>query len=372
MEQQVCACGCGNPVASHDGKGRPSKYFKPRCRKRAQRIREASGNVTKIDDDVTKIRNTIIQGDALEVLKQLPDQCVQCCVTSPPYYALRDYGAHGQIGLEKTSQAYIERLVAVFREVRRLLCDTGVLWLNIGDSYTGSGKGGSGRYEGEGMTHASGTPSTRLPGVKPKDLMMIPARLALALQEDDWWLRSDVIWHKLNAMPESVGDRPTSAHEHLFLLAKSERYFYDADAIREPAKEWAGAAGTFARSHGKNTLVSVPGQTYASHRDNREDRVPPGRNKRNVWSIASQPYSGAHFAVMPPKLAEPCILAGSRPGDVVLDPFMGSGTVAMVAKQQGRSYMGIELNPDYIRLAEDRLASVPLSLWQAGSSEEVG
>lgn len=449
MIQQIqgfpCACGCGQTVFPNVGKGRPERYFSPTCRVRAHRKRKS--DVTKIETDVTKIRNTIIQGDALAVLPQLPDAFVQCCVTSPPYWNLRDYGVPGQIGLEETPQAYVEKLVSVFREVRRVLREDGALWLNLGDSYIGSGKGGGGSYENDGMTYAAGTCRTKSPGFKPKNLVGIPWRVAMALQEDGWILRSDVIWHKTNAMPESCQDRPTSAHEHLFLLVKSERYFYDAMAIREPAKEWTGSAGTFARSHGKNTQVSVPGQAYASHRDNREDRVPLGRNKRNVWSIASQPYSGAHFATMPPKLVEPCILAGSalqacehcgapwksvivkgpkapeptdrhpkkrlEPGQsghadkgnmgfrasrlsgqemaawralhpdrcegyqptctclqtvgtgrcLVLDPFAGSGTVLAVAKQLGRRYLGIELNPAYIGLAQDRLASVQPSLW---------
>lgn len=359
MEQQTCACGCGRSVFSHDGKGRPGLYFNAACRKRAERQRKAY---------VTKIRDTIIQGDALEILKQLPDGCVQCCVTSPPYYALRDYGVLGQIGLEKTSQAYIERLVAVFREVRRLLRDDGLLWLNIGDSYAGSGKGGGGSFEHEGMTHAAGTPLTKSPGFKPKDLMMIPARVAIALQEDGWYLRSDIIWHKPTAMPEPVRDRPTRAHEYLFLFTKQGRYYYDAQAVLEPAVSTHPSGNGFKR----DARLSYQNADGTARGNDAQWQVTSSRNRRSVWSINTVPYPGAHFAVMPMKLVEPCILAGSRPGDVILDPFMGSGTVALVAKQQGRSYLGVELNPAYVKLAEERLASVPSSLWSAISAEEVG
>ncbi len=458
MIQQIqgfpCACGCAQEVTPHEGKGRPEQYFSPACRVRAHRKRKS--DVTKIEMDVTKIRNTIIQGDALAILSSIPTGLVQCCITSPPYYGLRDYGVAGQIGLEETPEMYIENLLKVFREVRRVLRPDGTLWLNMGDSYSSGSVGRVDSWnvcsiDGRKVTaKQQGKPRFRevAAGFKPKDLMMIPARLVIALQQDGWYLRSDIIWHKTNAMPESVGDRPTNAHEHLFLLAKSERYFYDATAIREPAQEWAGSAGTFARQGGKNTKLSIPGQTYASHRDNREDRVPPGRNKRNVWAIASQPYAGAHFAVMPSKLIEPCIQAGSafqacercgmpwkpiivkgpkapepedrsphkrlEPGQasslshgnigfrasrlsgqelaewqalhpdrcdgyqpsctcsetkgtgrcVVLDPFAGSGTTLAVAKQFGRDYLGIELNPEYISLAHDRLDSAQPSLWQ--------
>jgi DNA modification methylase len=313
------------------------------------------------------MRNVIVQGDALAVLRALPAEHVQCVVTSPPYYGLRDYGVDGQIGLEETPAAYVAKLVEVFREVKRVLRSDGVAWVNLGDSYASQ----AGQQVDQSNTSRNGTQQgawngkSRKPpqGLTPKNLLGIPWRVAFALQDDGWILRSDVIWHKPNAMPESVTDRPTSAHEHVFLLAKSERYYYDADALREDGKAWAGSAGTFARKEGKATHLTIPGQSKVSHRGERDDRVPVGRNKRNVWTIASQPYSEAHFATMPPKLVEPCVLAGSRPGDIVLDPFMGAGTVALVALQHHRDYLGIELNPAYVELARDRIATVQPHLW---------
>jgi DNA modification methylase len=329
-------------------------------------MREASSvDVTKITGDVTKLRNTIIQGDTLEVLKQLPDAFVQCCVTSPPYYALRDYGVDGQIGREETPKRYIERLVAVFREVRRVLRADGVLWLNIGDTYANDVEQGghsSGKHQKELHQMVRLRRFTGLPG---KNLLGIPWRLALALQADGWYLRCDIIWSKVNALPESVKDRPTRAHEYLFLLSKSARYFYDADAIREPLITESNKRWKSREPWGKLAQLTPVGEGI------REWNHPMGRNKRSVWTINTQPFPQAHFAVMPPKLVEPCILAGSRIGNVVLDPFMGSGTVAMVAKQQGRSYLGIELNPDYVRLAEERLAGIPFSIWQEMSWQEI-
>jgi DNA modification methylase len=312
------------------------------------------------------LSNIILHGDALAMLKTLPDRYVQCVVTSPPYYGLRDYGVSEQIGLEETPQAYIEKLVSVFREVRRVLKDDGVLWLNIGDSYASQ----AGPQVDQSHTSRTGAQngawsgkSRRVPiGLKNKDLMMIPARVAIALQEDGWWLRSDCIWYKPTAMPESVLDRPTTAHEHIFLLAKNEHYHYDADSIREPhvtesnirdrAKEGVWASGALLTPIGKGM---------------REWNSPQGRNKRTVWTVAAQPYPEAHFATMPPKLVEPCILAGSRAGDIVLDPFMGAGTVALVALQYQRQYLGIELNADYIQLANERIAVVQPRLWTAES-----
>lgn len=318
--------------------------------------------------------NTILQGDALAMLRTLPPESVQCVVTSPPYYGLRDYGAAGQIGLEETPAAYVAKLVEVFREVRRVLKDDGTLWLNLGDTYanstrqTGRNDGGYGcassNFHGMAKEYTKTKVKTKI-SLKPKNLLGIPWRVAFALQDDGWILRSDIIWHKNNPMPESVTDRPTKSHEYLFLLAKSERYYYCADAIREAAPLRTGNDGTFARKNGKSTHLIIPGQGHAIHRDDRNDRVPPGRNKRTVWTIATYPYPGAHFAVMPPNLVEPCILAGSRPGDVVLDPFSGSGTVAMVSVQAGRQYLGIELNPTYIELARKRLSTVQVDLWQA-------
>ncbi len=288
---------------------------------------------------------TLYTGDVLAVLREMEAESAHCVVTSPPYYALRDYGVPGQIGLEENPEAYIAKMVEVFREVRRVLRSDGTLWLNIGDSYAGSGKGPSGNIQGEASCgvrirsvhgesgHTSGV--TPPEGYKAKDLMGIPWMLAFALRADGWYLRSDIIWSKPNPMPESVTDRPTKAHEYLFLLSRSARYFYDAEAIREPAQIWTGQAATFDRDHGKATENLVPGQTHAQHRvrkpagwdtgagahgsvhrDGRAKEIeyteggPAGRNRRTVWTIATEPYPEAHFATFPRKLVQPCILAG--------------------------------------------------------------
>lgn len=358
-----CLCGCGRDVSQHEGKGRPGRYYDGACRVRVHRSKQA---VTKLEDNeacsVTKITNSILCGDALETLKRLPEQSVQMCVTSPPYYGLRNYGIDGQIGLEESPSDYIEKLVQVFREVRRVLKDDGTLWLNLGDSYAGSGKGGQSEEKRSVHWQPTYTNKWHIPGgFKQKDLMMIPARVAMALQSDGWYLRSDIVWSKGNAMPESVIDRPTKSYEHLFLLAKSQQYYYDIDAIREPlitssnvrdrAKEGGWASGA---------LLTPIGEGL------REWNHPNGRNKRDVWTVNTQPCPEAHFAVMPAKLVEPCILAGSRTGDIVLDPFMGAGTVAMVALQHNRQYIGIELNPEYIQIANKRIATVQPVLWSSG------
>ena len=266
----------------------------------------------------------------------LPAKSIQCCVTSPPYYGLRDYGNAAQIGIESSPAAYVEKLVAVFREVWRVLADDGVLWLNLGDTYAGSNRGVMGD------------------GLKPKDLIGIPWRVAFALQDDGWTFRSDIIWAKPNAMPESVTDRPTKAHEYLFLLTKQAKYYYDADAIKEPSTGQTGAAASFKRTT-KDHLI--PNQSAVQHRNERPETIDTGtRNKRSVWTIATKPYKGAHFATMPPALVEPCILAGSRKGDTILDPFAGSSTVGKVALQYERNYIGIDLNPSYIELSKERIA----------------
>jgi DNA modification methylase len=315
--------------------------------------------------------DTILPGDALSVLQTLPDGIVQTCITSPPYYALRDYGIEGQIGLENTPNEYVARLVEVFREVRRVLRNDGTLWLNLGDSYVGykgekynqSQHRGTGEYSPVPMCHEIGTPHTT--GLGAKQLLGIPWRVAFALQGDGWILRSDIIWHKSNAMPESVKDRPTKSHEYLFLLSKSERYYYDYTAILEPQvttserhyakriKQEHKHVAAFGTDSWARTKVGFKNMEYN----------PNGRNKRSVWTVSTVGYPGAHFATFPPKLVEPCILAGSRPGDLVLDPFAGAGTTLLVAKQQGRSYLGVELNPEYITLAEKRLSSQP-GLWE--------
>jgi len=283
---------------------------------------------------------------------------VQTCVTSPPYFGLRDYGHAGQIGLEQTPDEYIAAMVEVFRCVRDVLADDGTLWLNIGDSYAAnrsyqvpSTKGGLKHSDSQ----SAGAKGSKVPeGLKPKDLIGIPWMLAFALRADGWYLRQDIIWHKPNPMPESVRDRCTKAHEYIFLLSKSERYYFDSEAMKEPAVRAGDKAGGSKYSsadadvalggrHTAATLAGVVSQT---------------RNRRSVWTVATRPYKGAHFATFPPALIEPCILAGSRTGDIVLDPFMGSGTTAQVALQHGRAYLGCELNPDYKDLQDQRISQV--------------
>lgn len=305
----------------------------------------------------------IRQGDALEVLKTIPDESVHCCVTSPPYYGLRDYGVGGQIGLEDTPEKYVGKLVQVFREVRRVLRDDGTLWLNLGDSYNGSG-GAGGDYSPGGLKEGQPKyPGRRIKGLKPKDLIGIPWMIAFALRSDGWYLRSDIIWHKPNCMPESVTDRPTKAHEYIFLLSKSQRYYYDADAIREPVmSELTQQKVSFKRNNSKRERA-IPGQKYGTHRPNRNDTpVRDTRNKRSVWTVATKPFPKAHFATFPLKLIEPCILAGCPAGGTVLDPFVGSGTTLLVATQYHRKSIGIELNPEYIEIAKQRLSQIQLKI----------
>jgi len=273
-------------------------------------------------------------GDALELAKSLTENSVQCIVTSPPYWNLRDYGVDGQWGQETDYQEHISRLVALFSELRKSLKDDGVLWINYGDCYASAGGRGNGTnlHGGLDSQRASCNQKSKLGnGLKPKDLVGMPWRIALALQNDGWWLRQDIIWHKPNAMPESVTDRCTNAHEYLFMLTKSARYYYDAEAIKEPAK-WD-----------KMTTA----QQYSGM-----------RNKRSVWTIPTHPYSGAHFAAFPPLLIEPCILSCSKRGDVVLDPFAGSGTTLAVADKHGREWIGFEINPSYEPLIRKRIDAV--------------
>lgn len=315
----------------------------------------------------------ILVGDALEVMRGLPAERFQTCVTSPPYFGLRDYGVAGQIGLEETPDAYVARLVEVFREVRRLLRDDGTLWLNIGDTYamTTRGRGGlslSKAFHGTAERGGKGVPGQRLAdrravipsGCKPKDLLMIPAMVALALRADGWWLRSEIVWHKPNPMPESIRDRPTQAHEKVFLLTKSARYYYDADAIAEPFE-----TDPKERYEQRARITGRGDQGFAGSRGNDRDRsggfpAPSSgmRNARNVWRIATRPSGVAHFATMPPDLVERCVKAGSRPGDAVLDPFFGAGTTGAVAQRLGRSCTGIELNADYAEIARARVAAL--------------
>ena len=358
-------------------------------------------------------------GDSIEMLRTLPDSSVHCCVTSPPYWNLRDYGHAGQIGLEDSPEEYVARMVAVFREVRRVLREDGTCWVNLGDSYAGGGKGGGGSFEEE---RPGWTARGRIDGhgLKPKDLVGIPWRVAFALQADGWYLRQDIIWHKPNPMPESVRDRCTKAHEYVFLLAKGPRYYYDAEAVseaavcdRKPGRKITDTRETHGTGGGNAGINALLARYH-------EGNAPTTRNRRSVWKIATKPYKGAHFAVMPPALVEPCVLAGcpeeccskcgsgfvrdveksrrpTRPGadtkvtgdkmtdgnrdpqrhvtttttvgwkpsckcnscattlGVVLDPFAGSGTTLAVAIANGRRGIGIELNPEYIELANKRI-----------------
>lgn len=306
----------------------------------------------------------ILCGDALEMLRTLPDNSVHCCVTSPPYYALRDYGVDGQIGREDTPAQYVARLTDVFSEVRRVLRPSGTLWLNIADTYAGKGNQGDSvdpKYP-NGRTGQTVAINRRVEGCKAKDMIGIPWMLAFALRDSGWYLRSDIIWMKANSMPESCKDRPSRCYEHVFLLTKSRSYYYDAAAIAEPVAE--STPMRMRRKFGKNKYsAGIPGQAHQHLNDYRpngyaEEDIPLLRNKRDVWQINSVPYKGAHFAAYPPKLVETCLLAGCPQDGIVLDPFLGSGTTAAVAKQMGRHYIGIELNPDYCELAKQRIGGV--------------
>jgi DNA modification methylase len=353
-------------------------------------------------------------GDCRDLLRQMPDGCVQTCVTSPPYWGLRSYLPDGheqkcnELGLEQTPDAYVTNMVDVFREVRRALADDGTLWLNLGDSYAGSrsgpqgesgemadravtqhrgmqcmtkGKGGDPKHPSKGEGFNDAPNRARQVGLKPKDLVGIPWMVAFALRADGWYLRSDIIWHKRNPLPESITDRPTKAHEYIFLLAKSQTYFYDHEAIKEPAGDWGERDRATARTHqeaafrngdpphrgltgrkssvGKNEEIADPRRDGFNDRWNRavdDGKAPANRNKRSVWTISNKPYGEAHSAVFPPDLIEPCILAGSRPGDLVLDPFFGSGTTGKVAEDNGRLWLGFDLNPAYHELQKKRTA----------------
>ena len=291
----------------------------------------------------------VITGDCRDVLPRLiaAGVRVQTCITSPPYYGLRDYGLPGQIGLEQTMQDYLAALLQVFRLVRELLTDNGTLWLNLGDSYATSRTSGS--------------------NLPPKNLMGIPWRLALALQDDGWFLRQDIIWHKRNPLPESVTDRCVRAHEYLFLLSKRERYYFNHEAIREPSRIYgeadADSRASFTRTRGKNTTLRVPGHHDSQHRRDRPPiQATALRNRRSVWSVASVPTRHGHIAPFPPQLVTPCILAGSRPGDCVLDPFSGSGTVAAEANRLGRHWLSIELDGHYAGLHAARTVQPGLAV----------
>ena len=330
------------------------------------------------------MKTEILTGDCRETLKTLPDQSVHCCVTSPPYFGLRDYGHDGQIGLEDSPDAFVSEMVAVFREVRRVLRADGTLWLNLGDSYAGGGgfapdapcnvarremiaEGDckQGTFNLSQRQHARNKSGGIKPQgvIKPKDLVGIPWRVAFALQADGWYLRQDIIWHKPNPMPESVTDRCTKAHEYIFLLSKGPRYYFDAKAISEPCinQNMPGAnmtdtRETYGLGNGGNSGLRDFKARYKT------GDWPTTRNRRSVWTVTTKPYSGAHFATYPPDLIEPCILAGCPKGGTVLDPFGGSGTTAQVAMENNRNAILCELNPEYVQLINHRLAQIQPSL----------
>ncbi|MBU2704131.1 DNA modification methylase [Sporomusaceae bacterium BoRhaA] len=324
----------------------------------------------------------IINDDCIRALRRLSAKSIHCCVTSPPYWGLRDYGVVGQMGLEETPEEYIAKMVQAFREVWRVLRDDGTLWLNLGDSYATGTKAerqqsknpgvGANNLAAQNSVRRIGTPK----GLKTKDLVGIPWMVAFALRADGWYLRSDIIWAKSNPMPESVTDRPTKAHEYIFLLSKSANYYYDAEAIAEPVtkstvkrlnqdvEHQIGSARVLDKTNGNMKAVAprFGGNKYTRDPD-AFYRTKSGniyeyhdkRNKRTVWTVATKPYKEAHFATYPPELIEPCILAGCPVGGIVLDPFVGSGTTLEVAAKLGRNSVGIELNPDYINLIEKRV-----------------
>jgi len=315
------------------------------------------------------LNNIILIGQALQKLKEIPDKYVNTCVTSPSYWGLRDYGSKEQIGLEKTPEEYVNKLVKVFREVRRVLRDDGTLWLNLGDSYSGNGSGPPGKNARVGNTkkgiqYRNHTRNSE--GLKRKDLVGIPWMAAFALRADGWYLRQDIIWHKPNCMPESVKDRCTKAHEYVFLLSKSVKYYYDYEAIKEPVANLnTFRSGVYRNKNKGNSELGrriVPGNNVTGNYPGRDDNGRAcnntnqiTRNKRSVWTVATKPFSGAHFAAFPPDLIKPCILAGSPVDGIVLDPFFGVGTTGIVSLKNGRNYIGIELNPEYAKMAENRI-----------------
>lgn len=326
-----------------------------------QRISTAFAGLTQPLAATTPSSIDIREGDCRGVLKTLPSSSVNCIVTSPPYFGLRDYGVDGQMGLEPLPDEFVAALVGVLHEARRVLRDDGTLWLNLGDSYWTAKGASCGVDPKQGARRGRARPQDRPApdGLKGKDLIGIPWRVAFALQADGWYLRQDIIWHKPNPMPESVRDRCTKAHEYIFLLSKSPKYFFDAEAIKEESVQDAkvfgrgGATG----SRGRQGYAAASGGKQAqAQRDNSGGYGTDGtRNRRSVWTVATKPFAGAHFATFPPELIEPCILAGCPKGGTVLDPFFGAGTTGLVAQRHGRNAIGIELNPEYVRIAKRRL-----------------
>ena len=307
------------------------------------------------------MKNTILFGDCRDTIPTITER-PRMCVTSPPYYGLRDYGGEdSQIGLEQTPEEFINELVKVFKEVKNVLTDDGTCWVNLGDSYynyrPGRGQGLAKQtvsHTKQDLPDVCPRRANRIGGLKEKDLIGIPWMFAFAMRADGWHLRQDIIWHKPNPMPESVRDRCTKSHEYLFLLSKNKKYYYNNEAIKEPVKQdWGTRDRTMGKYHNPGTGLAPHSGLSKSY-----DR----KNKRSVWSITNKPYKGAHFAVFPPDLIEPCILAGSEQGDIILDPFMGSGTTGMVAKKHFRSYIGCELHEDYASLQTDRIDSIPPQL----------
>lgn len=331
--------------------------------------------------------NQIIQGDALTELKKIPDNSIDCVVTSPPYFGLRDYGVRGQSGMEKDPLIYVRGMVKLFRQVRRVLKKDGTVWLNLGDTYANRSRPGLSSPMNRDRRKAGKQKKVKVPaGWKSKDLCGIPWRVALALQKDGWYLRQDIIWHKPNPMPESVNDRCTKSHEYIFLLSKNSRYYFDADAIKEPSTGRAMGNGhnhPGAWGQGDEPRTAVELQTVKHRKMGSADKRIGGsgtglhghsgnklangtiledRNKRSVWSVGTKPFKGAHFATFPEALIEPMILAGCPRGGVCLDPFMGAGTTAIVALKHGRKYLGIDLSKKYIKMANERINAVTLPM----------
>ncbi|MGX1434156.1 DNA modification methylase [Cytobacillus horneckiae] len=320
--------------------------------------------------------NKIYQGHCLDVLKTFPNQSINTVVTSPPYWGLRDYGVNGQIGLETSVQEYISALVDVFREVKRVLRDDGTLWLNLGDAYAGSGRGrnangkgnpGNNHFQSDGQFTGIVSVTKVVEGLKPKDLIGLPWRVAFALQQDGWYLRQDIIWNKPNAMPESVTDRPTKAHEYIFLLSKSPKYYYDHESIKEPAVHGdpnppRGSKGNIGAIQLGRRENKPKGSFNGKYGKEAFRAIRDKRNKRSVWTVTTKPLKEAHFATFPEDLIEPCIIAGAPLNGIVMDPFFGSGTTGTVTIKHNRNFVGIELNPEYIAIAEKRLGCVQLEL----------